>query len=147
AVANATTPTNGLAPLTVSFSGAASSDPDNDPLTYTWTFGDGTTATGVTTSHRYTVKGVYSATLRVSDGRGGTSTSTPIVVTVGNRAPTPAISAPLDGMLYTAGDTIAFAGSATDPEDGALPASAFHWSVIFHHETHTHGFIDAIDGV
>jgi hypothetical protein len=46
-----------------------------------------------------------------------------------------------DGGKYTAGDLIAYAGSGTDKEDGALPASAFTWSVVFHHDTHTHPFI------
>ena len=34
------------------------------------------------------------------------------------------------------GQTIAFAGTGTDPEDGARPASAFSWRVDFHHDTH-----------
>ena len=37
--------------------------------------------------------------------------------------------------------TITFAGTGTDPEDGTLPASAFTWRVDFHHDTHTHPFM------
>src|SRR4029453_1038765 len=37
-------PTNGAAPLTVNFNGSASSDPDGDPLTWLWDFGEGRTA-------------------------------------------------------------------------------------------------------
>jgi len=33
--------------------------------------------------------------------------------------------APAQGALYTAGTTVNFAGTGTDPEDGTLPASAF----------------------
>ena len=102
AVATATTPTNGP-PLTVSFSGAGSTDPDNDSLTYTWTFGDGATGTGVTVSHTYTATGTYSATLTVNDrpnGTGLSSTSQPILVTVGNRAPTGVITLPATGSTY-----------------------------------------------
>ena len=33
----------------------------------------------------------------------------------------------------TSDDTIGFSGSATDAEDGALPASAFEWSLIMQH--------------
>lgn len=55
---------------------ATSSDPDGDALTYTWRFGDGTRAHGVTANHVYTVAGSYRITLTVTDGRGGTATAT-----------------------------------------------------------------------
>ena len=150
AAAVATTPTNGLMPLTVSFDGTSSSDPNGDTLTYTWNFGDSTTATGATASHTYAANGVYSATLTVSDrsdGSGLSNTSQPIIITVGNRAPTGTISLPAASATYTAGETISFAATATDPEDGTLPASAFNWSVAFHHHTHSHPFINSIVGV
>ena len=53
------------------FSAAGSSDLDGDPLTYTWSFGDGTTAIGVTATHTYTgsTGSPYPVTLTVSDGK------------------------------------------------------------------------------
>ena len=35
----------------------ATTDPENNPLTYSWNFGDTTSGTGVTTSHTYTSAG------------------------------------------------------------------------------------------
>jgi hypothetical protein len=51
------------------FSGLGSVDPDGDPLTYSWDFGDGSTpALGEQVSHAYAARGVYTVTLTVSDG-------------------------------------------------------------------------------
>src|SRR5262249_4717595 len=33
-----------------------------------------------------------------------------------------------------------------DPEEGSLPSAAFSWTVVFHHDTHTHPFLGPIDG-
>ncbi len=112
-----------------------------------WNFGDGSTGAGVTATHVYTVSGNYTPTLTVNDGRGLTNTFTLPPVTAGVQAPTPVITSPTNGSTYTAGDTINFSGTATDPADGLLPASAFNWSIVFHHETHTHSFIPSIAGV
>ena len=60
-------------------------------------------------------------------------------ITVGN-PPSATINTPAAGTRYNAGNTISFSGSATDTEDGALPPSAFEWTVLFHHNTHTHPF-------
>ncbi len=64
-------PLGGSVPLTVNFSGSGSIDADNDPLTYSWAFGDGATGSGITTNHTYTTSGAFTAQLTVTDGRGG----------------------------------------------------------------------------
>ena len=58
----------GVEPLEVHFSSAGSQDPDGDPLTYRWTFGDGTTSTEENPTKTYEAKGVYTARLTVSAG-------------------------------------------------------------------------------
>jgi hypothetical protein len=40
-----------------------------------------------------------------------------------------------------------YSGSASDYEDGDLPASAFTWQVDFHHNSHIHPFIPPTTGI
>ena len=42
---------------TVQFSAIGSSDPDGDPMTFSWDFGDGNVAEGSTASHTYNSQG------------------------------------------------------------------------------------------
>ncbi|HEY2414854.1 MAG TPA: PQQ-dependent sugar dehydrogenase [Pirellulaceae bacterium] len=141
--------TSGPSPLTVHFDASRSTDPDNDALTYSWNFGDGTTGSGVSATHTYSSNGQFNAVLTVRDRPTGglSNTAAAIVINVGNNAPVPTITLPLTTDKYAAGQTITFAGTGTDVEDGTLPASAFHWSFLFGHNTHFHDFIGPIDGV
>src|SRR5262245_11874324 len=129
-------PTQGPTPLTVYFSSSGSSDPEGQPLSYSWNFGDGNTSTQANPLHTYTIAGSYQARLTVSDGVNSTF-STPIAISAGNR-PVVTISSPTDGALFRAGDVITFSGTATDTEDGTLPASAYTWNIDFLHEGHVH---------
>jgi hypothetical protein len=52
----------------VDFNGTGSSDPDGDPLTYEWDFGDNNTGVGVTPTHTYAQEGTYTVCLTVTDG-------------------------------------------------------------------------------
>jgi PKD repeat protein len=54
----------------VTFDGSGSFDPNGDPLTFDWDFGDGSSAlnAGPMPSHTYTMPGVFTVTLTVSDG-------------------------------------------------------------------------------
>lgn len=75
-VAVADGPWAGYAGDPIAFSGAASSDPDGDALTYAWSFGDGSTATGAMASHTFAAAGSYAVQLVVTDIRGLADTTT-----------------------------------------------------------------------
>ena len=129
-------PTSGAQPLDVTFSSAGSNDPEGQPITYSWDFGDGTSSTASNPVHTYTQAGQYLVRLTVSDGV-NTSISTPSTISVGH-APTGTIDSPTDGATFRAGDVIAYGGNGTDLEDGTLPASAFTWNIDFLHDNHVH---------
>jgi PKD repeat protein len=109
--------TAGPAPLAPHFM-AMASDPDGDPLSYHWDFGNGTSSTEEDPSAAYTTPGSYTAVVEVSDGRGGTARGELAISVTGGDAPavtvdaTPASgAAPLD-VLLTA--------DAVDPQGGPL---------------------------
>ena len=103
---------------TVSMSGTGSSDPDGDALSYLWSFGDGTTATGATVSHTYAQDGNFSVRLIVRDPRDLADTIT-TTATIANVAPVIGV---IPGATLLPGETYAASGSFSDP--GADPWTA-----------------------
>ncbi len=64
-------PVSGQVPLTVNLNGTTSYDPEGQPLTYSWNFGDGTpSASGSSVSHVYNATGQLNVTLTVTDNLG-----------------------------------------------------------------------------
>jgi len=129
-------PTNGPTPLTVSFDGTDSSDPDpGDTLTYAWDLdsdGPFDDADSPQPGFTYSTAGNYDVQLRVTDSQGAwDKLDTPITISPGNRPPAAVMDA--SPSTWRVGDQITFSGSASDPEDGPLPASSLSWSLILHH--------------
>ena len=60
----------------VNFDASASTSPGGSITKYEWDFGDGTTGTGVTTSHVYTTAQTYPVTLRVTDDQNNVQVQT-----------------------------------------------------------------------
>ncbi|MFA6888660.1 MAG: PKD domain-containing protein [Candidatus Woesearchaeota archaeon] len=80
AVASAT-PTSGEPTLWVQFSSEGSSG--DEPLLYSWTFGDGESSTRANPGHYYDEEGTYTAVLTVTDADGD-SDSDSVTITVGD---------------------------------------------------------------
>ncbi len=73
-------PHEGQTPLVVTLSASDSVDPDGDYLFYAWSFGDGTTGAGASTTHIYSTPGAYSITLVVTDPALTTGTTSAAVL-------------------------------------------------------------------
>ena len=102
----------------VTFNGGASSDPLGEPLTYAWTFGDGSTGSGVTVQHTYEVAGSYTLTLKVTNTAGfANSASTTFTV-----PPTLVIGGPYSGRP---GLPLQFTSSASEP--GRVTTYTYAW--------------------
>ena len=81
-VASAGGPYTGTAATALTLTAAGSTDADGTIASYAWTFGDGTTGTGVTPSKTYAAAGTYTATVRVTDNVGATASAS-ATVTIG----------------------------------------------------------------
>jgi cysteine-rich repeat protein len=130
------------------FTVSASGEP---PLTYQWQR-DGANISGATSSSYVLSNAQLSdsgARFRavVTNGLGSATSAEGVLTVTSNKPPVATISTPESGATYTAGTNLNFSGSATDQEDGALPASAFTWSIVFHHDTHTHPAMSDTTGI
>ena len=76
---SASSPTEGSAPLAVTFTNDSTG---TAPLTYAWTFGDGSTSSARDPSHSYTTAGTFPVNLTVTDGNNQTATAQPVSITV-----------------------------------------------------------------
>ncbi len=118
---------------TVQLDGSASSDPENDMLTYQWSLArpDGSVAalssdTAESPSFTADVEGTYVATLVVNDGEFDSApTSVSITASVTNNPPTAVAGA--NSTMVSPGANVQLDGSASsDPEDDML---TYQWSL------------------
>jgi large repetitive protein len=109
---------------TLLFDGSASVDPDGDPLTFTWDYGDGSKpGLGAQVMHKYDRGGTYPVILTVDDGLRlkNSRHSTSITATINN----PPIADAGKNETYCSGEVIIFnASNSKDPENGLLK---YHW--------------------
>jgi glucose/arabinose dehydrogenase len=142
--ANQTVTTGQTATFNVTASGTA-------PLNYQWRKNNvdinGANNASYTTPPAVIGDNGAQFTCFVSNGFGNDTSNAATLTVTTNQAPMATITQPTVGTLYSGGQTINYAGTGTDPDQGTLPASAFTWEVVFHHDTHTHPFIPPFSGV
>jgi PKD repeat protein len=131
--------TDGALPLTVNFTSTGSLDQDpGDSIRYEWDFGDGSAiSTEANPTHTYTKAGRYNAILTVFDSS-GQKTATSTIITAGNTTPTIKVTAPLNGGLFTFGDTIQYKVTVTDPEDSSINCNDVQVTFVLGHDSHGH---------
>ncbi len=140
ALATANPQTSSTLPMLVNFSGTGSTDPNSgsgDVLTYDWDLdGDGQLddSTSPTPSYTYTQPGNYQVKLRVTDTSGAFDEDT-LTINAASGPPSPTIDTPTAAATWGVNQTISFSGSATDPEQGTLPAAALDWQLLINHCT------------
>lgn len=108
------------------------SDLNGDPMTLDWDFGDGgtaiTTNLAPATSHVYQVPGNYTATVAVSDGRGGLATgSTTVTVNPETQVASPTFAPPPGSYGSAQSVTISCSTSGSTihfTTDGSTPTTA-----------------------
>ena len=130
-----------------SFTVAASGTP---PLSYQWqrngvSIGGATNAMYTLSSATFSDSGAQFRAI-VTNAAGSATSNAATLTVVANQPPVPTILTPTSGALYTAGTTLTYSGSASDPEDGALGGPRFTWEIVFHHDTHTHPFLQPTSG-
>ena len=113
-------------PWLFNFDGGASRDAEGAIASYDWTFGDGSTASGPQTTHRYDTAGSYNITLTVSDAAGISETIS-VAISVSGELGAPvaqwyAESVPSGSSLH-----YAFDGSGSIGGDGSL--TTYEWDL------------------
>jgi len=133
----------GPSPLTVQFSSSGSSDPDGQPITYSWNFGDGSpVSTQANPSHAFSAPGgvptKFTVTLTVRDS-GGLSAQASVIVSVNNTPPNVTITSPVDGGLYSPNNatTVNLTATVSDAESSDSQL-LYQWQTLLHHNDHNH---------
>ncbi|MCH8496083.1 MAG: PKD domain-containing protein, partial [Balneolales bacterium] len=106
----------------LSLDASASSDPDGDQLTYSWSISDGRTLSGVQNQITFDEPGLYAVTLTVDDGEGVENSSQELVREVRvNDAPVPVIAA----TEHTNNPIVRF--DATQSSDSDQEIVSYEW--------------------
>lgn len=132
----------GLGPLTVQFDGSKSSDPEDQPLTYLWDFGDGQTSTEISPEYTFTPSSgapqAFTVKLTVKDSLDA-SHSVEGIVSVNNTPPAVEIVSFDDGDLYPlSGETWLPLEAKVIDNEHSDEELTYSWETFLHHNTHFH---------
>jgi len=102
----------------------------DEPFTYLWDFGDGTTSDEQDPTHQYPNGGTFQVTLTVTDARGVSGTVTKTITVEGPPPPTPndppVAAFSVNKTTASLGETLQFTDQSTDP-DGTVAAWAWNF--------------------
>ncbi|UDY36949.1 PKD domain-containing protein [Dermatobacter hominis] len=110
--------------LTCSVDATGSADADGTIASYAWSFGDGQTGSGVTSSRTYAAAGTYTVTLTVTDDDGATASTTR---QVGPTAPPPTNQPPTASFTTSCTD-LTCSVDATGSADADGTIASYAWS-------------------
>jgi PKD repeat protein len=119
------TPGSPQAGQAVSFNGSSSTDTGATISGYAWTFGDGSSATGISPSHTYTQAGTFTAKLTVTDTTGRTS-SVSQTITVSSVASHPVAAFTVSPSAPIHRQQVTFNGSSST--DSGATITSYSWS-------------------
>lgn len=107
---------------TVTVDGSASTVTAGSTATFAWSFGDGSSASGVTATHRYAQPGVYTVMLAVRDDADLRAVSSQqVVVARANTPPVAAFTSAVDQL------TVAVDASTSADPDGSIVSYAWNF--------------------
>jgi PKD repeat protein len=110
----------------LSFDGSDSYDSDGTIVSYSWDFGDGTTATEAETDHQYNQGGAYTVKLTVIDDDGAIDSATGLITVTNNVVNSPPVAAFNENATKVISEeTIYFDASESYDDDGTVVSYAW----------------------
>lgn len=132
----------GASPLTVSFNGEDSYDPDGGSITYHWDFGDSHTSEDINPTHQFTTDNntpkSFDVTLTVKDSAGLTG-SRQLPISINNTPPSVDITSFEDGEFFPiSGQTFTSLEADVSDDEHSRDELSYEWQLFLHHNTHYH---------